>query len=279
MRNGILATMKTRGGLAAVFTATLVLTACGSPSESVTDSSDDSVTQESAAASVPAEETESAPTEETAAVQVASLPFNASGLLGGTARPNLADGEPGEVSVVQVGPLDKDRGTLIFAFRNNTSDGISHVDWSATARSDGSIVATGSSQGTTPSQVQPGELGLAYIYFDNAVAIPDGSEFEFTVSTSPADTSSFNSAPFTVTEANLVGESIVGAATNETGAETTGPYSVSVYCFDGDNLLRETSDFAEQMDEIADGGTVTFSSNLYGDPCPMYTVGVSGWFS
>ena len=55
------------------------------------------------------------------------------------------------MSVVQIGPLVEDgigSATLPFAFRNNTSEGISHVDWTGTARSGGSIVATGSSQGT-----------------------------------------------------------------------------------------------------------------------------------
>ena len=58
------------------------------------------------------------------------------------------------MSVVHVVPRVEDgsgSGTLPFAFRNNTSEGISHVDWTGTARSGGSIVATGS---TIPAQVQ-----------------------------------------------------------------------------------------------------------------------------
>jgi len=210
---------------------------------------------------------------------VASQPYNAGGLLGGTAQPNFDDGESGVVSVVQIGPLDTSSGALLFAFRNNTSDGISHVDWTATARSGGSIVGAGSSQGTTPSQVQPGEVGLAYIYFDNSAAIPADAEYEFTVSTLPIDTSSYNTAPLKVTEANLVGDSIVGGAANGTGAETIGPYSVSVYCFDGDSLLSEFTTYAEQTGDVADGGSVTFSAPLYGETCPTFALGVSGYFS
>jgi hypothetical protein len=214
-------------------------------------------------------------------VTVESLPFNAGGLLGGKARPNFADGEPDEVSVVQIGPLDKPGlgASLLFAFRNNTSEAISHVDWTTTARSGGSIISTGSSQGTTPSQVQPGEAGLAYIYFENGETIPDDAEYEFTVSTSPADTSPYNTAPFKVTEANLSGDAIVGSATNETRAEATGPYSVNVYCFDGDNIASQFMTFAEQDGEIADGGTVTFTARLYGPQCPTFALGVSGYFS
>ena len=35
----------------------------------------------------------------------------------------------------------------------------------------------------------------------------------------------------------------------------------------------------EQTDEVPDGGAVTFSANLFGDPCPTFVVGVSGYFS
>jgi len=253
--------MKNPLRLAAVLAAALLLTSCSS--------SDVPAEGESSPVSTPAEQ----------AVEIESLPFNASGLLGGTAQPNFPDGEASEVSVVQIGPLDRDSGSLIFAFRNNTNKGISHVDWSATARTGGSIVATGSSQGTIPDQVQPGEVGLAYIYFDNSAAVDDGAEYEFTVSSSPVDTSSYNTAPFKVTEVNLVGDSIVGAATNETGAEATGPYSVGVYCFDGDNLISQFTDFAEQDGDIANGGTVTFSAPLYGADCPSFILGVGGYFS
>lgn len=249
--------------IAAVLSTALLLTSCGSSGEPNEEGSNPVET--------PADET----------TQVESLPFNASGLLGGTAQPTFPDGDPGEVSVVQTGPLEESGSgaSLLFAFRNNTNEGISHVDWAGTARSNGAIVATGSSQGTIPSQVQPGEIGLSYIYFQNGEVIPDGAEYEFTVNTSPMNTDSYNTAPLKVTEVSASGDAIVGAATNETGAEATGPYGVNIYCFDGDNLLSEFGTFAEQMGEIADGGTVTFTADLYGAACPSFAVGVGGYFS
>ena len=99
------------------------------------------------------------------------------------------------------------------------------------------------------------------------------------MNTSPINTDSYNIAPFKVTEVSASGDVIVGAATNETGAEATGPYGVDIYCFDGDNLLSEFGTFAEQMGEIADGGTVTFTADLYGAACPSFAVGVGGYFS
>lgn len=214
-----------------------------------------------------------------AVAQVRPLPFNAGGLLGGNAQPKFQDGEPGIVSVVQIGPLNVNSGTLPFAFRNNTREGIAHVDWTGTATVGGKIVATGSSQGAIPAQVKPGEVGLAYIYFGNSKSIPKEAKYEFTAETSRVDTSSFNSAPIKVTQATVAGGSIVGGATNQTGAEAQGPYSVQVYCFKGDAIQTHHLTFAEQDGKVASGGKVTFSLNLYDDTCQTFTVGVDGYFS
>jgi hypothetical protein len=262
----------------ALSAAALMLAACGGANAPVT------VQSSSTPSSTGAQSASGEPTAEQSAsgdgtAQVQPLPFNASGLLGGNAKPKFPDGEPGKVSVVQIGPLEKDSGTLLFAFRNNTGDGISHVDWTGTATSGGKIVATGSSQGGIPAQVQSGEVGLAYIYFDNAKSIPKDAKYEFTVETTPVDASSYNTAPIKVTQANLAGGSIVGGATNETGAEVQGPYSVLVYCFKGDKIQAQHQTFAEQDGNVAPGGKVTFSLDLFGDQCPTFTVGVGGYFS
>lgn len=214
---------------------------------------------------------------------VAPLPFNASGLLAGTAAPNFPEGERGKVSVVHVGALDEHMSgsaKLPFAFRNNTSEGISHIGWTGTARSGGSIVATGSSQGTIPAQVKPGEIGLAFIYFAHGSAMPSAdAEYEFTVNTSELNQDSYNTAPLKVTEANSSGDAIVGAAVNQTGESVEGPFAVDAYCFDGDKLLGEYGDFAEQDGPAPADGQVTFSASLYGADCPTFAVGVGGYFA
>lgn len=256
--------MKTPLRLAAVLVAALLLTSCSPPSP------------EPAAAP---SSTASATAEPVEASAIESLPFNAGGFLGTNATPNFPDGEPGEVSVVQVGPLKVTFGaSLLFAFRNNTSDAISHVDWTATARSDGAIVATGSSQGTIPAVVQPGEVGLSYIFFENGESIPDGSEYEFDSSSSRAAATPYNTAPMTVTESNVAGDAIVGTAVNNTGEPTVGPYSVQVYCFEGDNIVDQMTSYAEQ-DALVDGATGTFTVSLYGAACPSYALGMGGYYS
>lgn len=253
----------------------LPLSACGPSSEETEDREPTSSVSPSDAESAGGEEADG-PDD---SAEVETLPFNASGLLGGNAEPDLPPGDEGEVSVIQVGPLLKDSGILLFAFRNNTSEAISHVDWTASARSSGSLVSSGTSQGTIPAQVASGEVGLAYIYFDNADAIPPKAEYEFSADSMEADTSSYNTAPLSLTESNLVGDAIVGGAVNDTGAAVTGPYSVAIYCFNGNKLVNYVSDFAEPDSDLENGDTVTFAADLYGDKCASYVVGVDGYFS
>lgn len=211
------------------------------------------------------------------------MPFNASGLLAGTATPNLPDGETGKVSVVQIGaPFEGGLAfttKLPFAFRNNTGAAISSVEWTGTARSGGSIVATGSSRGTIPAEVQPGEIGLAFILFGKGAQIPPADVgYELTVKTSPVNKVPTSRAPLKVTEANISGSAIVGAAVNATGRPLNYPFSADVYCFDGDTLLTERGDLAEQYGPLAPGGQVTFSVDLHGAICPTFTVGVDGLY-
>jgi hypothetical protein len=262
-------------GVAVLTALILPLGACGSSPDETADRGSTASESPSDRGSASTEEADG----QDDAVEVEALAFNASGLLGGNIEPDLPPGEKGEVSVIQVGPLLKDSGILLFAFRNNTTDAISHVDWTASARSGGSLVSSGTSQGTIPAQVASGEVGLAYIYFDNADAIPAKTEYEFSADSTVADTSSYNSAPLKVTEANLVGGAIVGGAVNDSGAAVTGPYSVAIYCFNGDKLVDYVGDFAEPDGDLEDGDTVTFAADLYGDKCSSFVVGVDGYFS
>jgi hypothetical protein len=213
---------------------------------------------------------------------VAALPFNAGGYLAGNATPKVAAGDAGKVSVVTTAPLKTDGsggGTVAFAFRNNTAAPISHVDFTGTASAGGKVVASGSSQDTIPAQVKPGEAGFGYLYFEDVSSVPQsGVQYNFKTSTMPADTSSFNSAPLNVTQADNNGKSIIGTAVNKTGKALTGPYSVGIYCLSGDTLTASTLDYATETGDIEADATVSFSHDLYDTPCNTFTVGVSGWF-
>lgn len=246
----------------------LLLVGCSSPSTSnepagsLGDSSSPSATKTEAAAATPS--------------------FNAGGYLSGNVKPNLPAGDSGKVAVVAQAPLKKDGvggGKVIFAFRNNTSAAVSHVDFTASANANGQVVGSGESQGTIPAQVQPGEAGFGFIYFSDVSSIPDsGVTYDFKSSTSPADTSSYNTAPLTVTQATNNGSSFIGSAANKTGKPLTGPYAVTAYCFTGDSAVDDISGFATETGEITADASVSFSVDYYDQTCDSYAVGVSGYF-
>lgn len=248
----------------------LLLLLVGCSTSSTSNVAAGTVSESSTASSTPA------PT------NVSALPFNAGGYLAGNASPKVDAGEAGKVSVVATAPLDSDGiggGTLSFAFRNNTSAPVSHVDFTGTAAADGKIVASGSSQGTIPAQLKPGEAGFGYIYFEDVSSIPaSGAQYDFKASTMPASTSSYNTAPLNVTQAENNGTSIIGAAVNKTGKPLAGPYSVGVYCFAGDALATSTIDYATETGDIDADGTVSFSHDLFDEPCDTFAIGVSGYF-
>lgn len=215
---------------------------------------------------------------------VTPQPFNVSGLLNGDAKPKLPGGDDNKVAVIARAPLEKSSGfdsaTLTFVFRNNTDKAISHVDWTATARAGGKLVATGSSQGTQPAQIASGEVGMAFIYFEAGKSIPrSGAKYAFSAQTTEADTAAYNTAPLAVGEANRNGRKIVGSATNRTGKQVRGPYRAEVYCFRGNEITGRTGDFAEEHRDVQPNGTVHFTVDLGDTPCKTFAVGVAGYFS
>lgn len=253
-----------------VLTCAVVLTGCGSDDTSGSSNSDGTTTT-------------TTETGENAPEDVVPQPFDAGGLFAGDANPALAEGESGRIAVVAQAPLDVDKdfgaATLTFAFRNNTNQTLSDVDWSATARVDGDLVATGSSQSTVPALIGPGEIGLSYIYFDAGTDISETSAtYEFTPDPREADDESFGNAPLIVDEINRKGDTVVGAATNKTGKALSGPYAVEAFCFSGDDITGwGIIGFAEEDANIEPGASVHFTEQLVGD-CKTYALAVSGFF-
>lgn len=131
-----------------------------------------------------------------------------------------------------------------------------------------------------PAQVQPGEVGLGFIYFGPGEPVPPAdAEYTFKVKTSAADQNPYNTAALKATEANASGDAVVGSAVNATGKPVEGPFSVSVYCFDGDKVLGTHQAFGKPDGPAAPNAEVTFSVPLYGASCPTFTVGVSAYYS
>jgi len=203
--------------------------------------------------------------------------------LSGNAHPQFPAGPAGQVSVVYQAPISPQQGggtSVPIVLDNNSSKAVAHVNISATAKdATGKIVGSGSSQGTAPSVIQPGEWTLAYIFFGSAPDLSSSDTLSFTVNTTPADTSPYNTAAIQVTQANLSGSAITGGVQNTTGHEVTGPIAVDVYCFDGAGHPFDTQrEFTAGSGDLAPNATDSFEITFYNQQCPSYLVGASGYY-
>jgi hypothetical protein len=204
-------------------------------------------------------------------------------LLAGDAHPKYPAGAPGQVSILYRAPIQLQSGgtSVPIVFRNNTSAAIAHVDVSATAKDSGEkIVASGSSQGTDPSTVEPGQWALAYIYFESGTALNAHDTLSFTFQSMPASTDSFNTAAIQVTQANLSGSSIAGGVQNMTGHPVQGPISVHAYCLNSAGY--PTSDVigftSSSSGDLTPGATDSFQLDLDNQRCSSFLVGASGFY-
>lgn len=216
-------------------------------------------------------------------VEVTAQPANPRALLFGNADPQLPDGEPGVVNVVQIGPVPAGESfgvSVPVVVRNYTSATVTQLAVTGGARSGGALVGSGSSQGFSPAILEPGEVGFGYVYFDSE--IPADSELDLTATSSDYSAGdTFGSADLTVTEANLIAgefsDAIVGGVVNNSDVDVTGPHSVTAYCFDGDTLVGTTGTFVDGPDPLTPGQSATFSIDLFDEACATYLVGSSGY--
>lgn len=208
----------------------------------------------------------------------AAASVNSSGLLGGNVNPTPPVGAAGRVTVVQHGALAVSfgLGTMPVVIRNNTASTRTDIEITASVRDGaGRLVATGSGDRSVPATLTSGGVGLAEVEFDNPGAIPAGATYTFTVTASAP--SALGNLTLDVTEANHVGDTIVGSATNTTGRTASGPYRVNVFCFSGSVVAASTFTYADQDGDVPNGATVVFSVDVTGLACESYLAGVTGW--
>jgi hypothetical protein len=197
----------------------------------------------------------------------------------GNASPALADGEPGEVSIV-ASRMDTSSGwgstTVELVVRNNTSGPVSRLGLSAAAyTADGKLYATGGDQGFEPKYVGPGEIAMGYAYFGSA-ELPDDIRIEYDMEWDQVQEGE-DLGDLQVRECDLIDGRVLGMLENIGSETVTGPISVELHCFDGDgNILGRRSDFTEK-DEAEPGQTVPYEVSLSDDTCPVYIVTASGY--
>ncbi len=182
-------------------------------------------------------------------------------------------------------PLPQTGGGIPFVVKNDTGNPVSDVKASGQVRDpSGKLVATGSDQGFHPAYVAKGGLSFAYIYLDPNATAPPGSTLTIKVTSEKASTKETYAADFTVTEANLVGDQVVGTVTNPRDHEVTGPVKVDVFCFAANGTPTGTmGTYADNADKVPASGTVSFTvSPLHNAStpnidCAQWTVGASGF--
>jgi hypothetical protein len=233
------------------------------------------VTREVVVTSKPTEK----PTETPTRVSPGPADAQASAYVEGNASPPLPAGEPGEISVIAVGPRSSNSSSVDIVVRNNTDKIVRRIAVSAVARAkDGSLFASGGDQGFHPNVVRPGEIALGYVYFGANVELSPDLTFEFEGTAQPADEDRYeNIRDLEVVEASLVANKrVVGMLRNPYDKPVTGPIEAVVACFDSKGaLLGYYSDFTDK--ETADSGaTVPYQVDIRG-PCPVFLVAGSGF--
>lgn len=205
------------------------------------------------------------------------------GWIGGNAKGLLQRGADGKIAVVARG-----RYTiwLPIAIRNNTTEPLRQLQISATARDrSAKLVATGSDQGVQPEQLNPGDVGIGYIYFGGQKLAKD-IRFEIEPSATAAHEAEFdNVRSLAVAEIERASGKLVGQARNTGARALAGPFNAFVFCFDeGGRPAAMYQGFAEKQAAAA-GELVPFTVNLVdpdsprADVCPRYLVAVSGFLN
>ena len=197
------------------------------------------------------------------------------GYVGGNAFHLLDAGTPGELSVVAAGVGDD---TLSLVVRNNTGADVENLRGDIVARANGQIIATGTLLGVEPFIVRDGDIALANGYFSGA-ALPEGTEFEFSLAADPAGTDDITGArDLIVADVNGVDSTIVGIYANPHDETIEGFIIGVAICFDEAGQPNAYLEPAVDNDEMASGGTRPFSigTGLFAESCANYLVAGQG---
>jgi hypothetical protein len=163
---------------------------------------------------------------------------------------------------------------------NETGKTINDIDVSGPATVGGEVVASGDSQGFNPENVPNGQASFGYVYFQSS--IPSGAQFNSLAVTAATGESTYfldaQVSGVSETTDSFGNTSVVGTVTNPTSGTMTGPISVNVLCFSTQGaFVGDQTGFTSGDGNLPPGGTATFENSLYGESCPTYLVGSSGF--
>lgn len=199
------------------------------------------------------------------------------GFVAGTALGILPDGEPGELSVLAIGPYDGN--VLPIVVRNNTGADIIRITAVATAKNPaGQVIASGNDQMFNPNLVRAGGVAFGYAYFDG-IALPPDTTFEVALQSKLATDDQFeNRRDLEIIEASTLEGRVVGTMSNVYDTKLDGPVGVAAVCFDdAGNLLQHLQSFSS-AESVAPDETLSFQvDNYQSASCPLFLVAASAW--
>jgi hypothetical protein len=195
--------------------------------------------------------------------------------LAGNAYGLIPAGKAEELDVVVIGPLFRD--TIPIIIRNNTKKPLVNIQATAIARDPaGTMLAVGTSQLLYPDHLLPGEVSLAYVYFQYRDELADAS---FTVmakgkAPQPDFIAAFQTLSFT--ETALRTDHLVGILHNDHSLTIAYP-GVFGTCFSRDGAI--TGYFNGNVyTEVEPGGEAPFDVPLWGSrSCTLFIVASSGF--
>jgi len=198
--------------------------------------------------------------------------------IGGNESPILSDGEKEVLSVIAIGKYD---GVILpLVVRNNTDKPVIRISVTAEARSvDGTLLAVGNDQIFSPNLVNPGEISLGYIFFENVPSFPEDVQFKFVItSKDPKNTTFENMRNLEIIEQNKIDNRIVGMLKNPNKVLVKGPIEIIVMCFSEESdVLAHYSDFTT-VDQVEPNSTIPFQVSIYDQKqCPIFLVSAFGF--
>jgi hypothetical protein len=211
--------------------------------------------------------------------------FTATGLLAGTARPDLASaGTANQLSVVATGPLTRvaniPGGVFTVILRNRSHQTVVTPNVTAfVTTSAGQVIESGESgNGSTPLTIKPGQLALTEVGVDST-KLPPKAKIRFTPPFigSPGDAIDLRVDRVGLAPGSRPGDVILtGEATNtsSSNAYQVGP---NAYCFTKAGQIQgaESGSPGVGSPTVSAGASTTFTVNT-GGPCSTYLVGVNG---
>jgi hypothetical protein len=270
-----------RHALISTFVVTAVLLAgCGTEAGSGADPEPDTTPDEGEADSEPEDATEvdeEVVEEPEPASDLPDSPQAHSSLYTDGAEP-LLDATDGEVAVAAIASVD-DSGSFPMIVHNGTDQPISRVEVSGAAvGSDGTTLSSGSSQGFEPNVIEPGGIGIGYVYV--SYDLPDDVTLEQISIDYTAGLGDFeNIVVVDVTDVSSSADRVTGTLTNPHDVGIDGPISVGLACLDDAGALMGVQSTYADRDAIEPGDSSTFTVESYDRTlnCAGIILGASGF--